>query len=239
MPNWIVPPSAAYPATRSPMAAHSGSGARGTGEGSGASTSRARSMRSTSISPSPRVNGIRGLTWATTRPPAGHHRLDGGGQQVDLDAEGHDAPAGRRGVEEDGVRGTGGPEQARHQGQAHGQVLGRRIPAHAGPDERRLGHEAGAPGPAVLDVEREGPYPGTASVEDPDELAGHGEVAGHHDPGLDPGSARPDARPPLTRSRIPRSTLSAAPDAAVVRRVTASGWSTDRTRRGPTAPSSR
>ncbi len=170
-----------------PMACDTSSTGWTRGEGSGASTSTARSMSSTSTSASPPVVGIRGLTWATTSPPTTPDRLDGGGQEVHLDTQGHDTVPRRRDMEEHGVGGATGGEQARDEGEPHREVVHGRVVADARPDERGLRHDPRPTGPPLLGVEDEEAARGERPFGHPQQLPRRGEVARHDEPRLGTG----------------------------------------------------
>jgi len=81
---------------------------------------------------------------------AGAAGVDGGRQDIALDAEAELAVTGGGGVDDDSVRGERAVEEARHEGEATGDVGQSRVFAHAGTDEGGLGRHALALGGRAL-----------------------------------------------------------------------------------------
>ena len=186
-------------------AAHRSSVARGPGDGRGASTSSARSTVSTSRRASPKVNGILGLTWATTRPPrATTCSMAAGSRFTSMPRE--TLPS--RGAEvwtRTASGGRGRAEQPRDERQPHGQVLERRVPPDARADEGGLGDDPRPSGPALLDVEAEEPTAGRRGVEDADAARAARRSCPTPPPGARLRAGRPGGRPPpsaLTNSTV-------------------------------------
>ena len=106
------------------------------------------------------------------QPAGGPDPFDGRRHDVDLDAEGDLAVAGRGGLHQDGVGRAHRVEQPRHHGQPHGEIVDARVRPDAGTDERGLDDDAVVEARMSLWVEHEDPVALEGAVEEPHQLPG-------------------------------------------------------------------
>ena len=182
MPSWMVAPSSAKRATCSPIRTSASSWGRGAGEPKGSSTSTARSIHASGISLSPKVKGMWGFIWATTRPPRARTRSMAAGRMLTSMPSDRVSPRGTEVCSSTASTGADQVEQAGHEREPHRQVLEPGVVAHARAHEGGLADEAVVLGEAGLGVECEHPAPFEGRPQRIDQHGGRGEIPRDHHP---------------------------------------------------------